>query len=62
MRAFANMRGGRLFLQARAVMKLALLATKTSEIPHGEQRALRKFSSRRNILVLLRGNVIVYAD
>lgn len=56
------MRAGRLFLQARAVMKLALLATKTSEIPHGEQRALRKFSSRRNILVLLRGNVIVYAD
>ena len=46
LRAFASMRAVRLFLRARAVIKLVLRAASSLENTDGEQRALRKFSKQ----------------
>ena len=46
---FASMRAERLFLRARAMIKFVLRATSTLEYTDGEQRAIREFSTSRNL-------------
>ena len=49
LQAFTSMRGVRLFLRARAVIKFVLLAASTLENTDGELRALRKFSRQNHL-------------
>ena len=46
---FASKQAVRLFLRARAVINFVMRVASTLEITNGEQRALRKFSTRRNL-------------